>query len=287
MKKSLSLFILIFFILIPANAQRKDTDWIKKYVGEKGNTLSKSDLGKKRSLNVEDRLLNKLALSYSLSSMGIGINAITPISSSVNVRAGLNYFPESMAVHQILRVDDNKLIDRVGYAPDYNVNFKPNLFHGNILLDIYPAKDKPFHFVVGAYIGVGDIRARGRLKNPANGENSVLKPEKEAEGWPLLNVEGYALNINNGILDADIRMGSIIKPYIGLGFGYTIPRVKNLSFSFEVGAAYQGDYKIRQDGKQAPSMDLNYQSSAIDIKKYANYVKVWPMISFQINHRLF
>ena len=286
-KKHITFLVFLFFLSLSVQAQSNDNDWIKKYVGEKGNSVNKKDLKNRRSLNEEDRFFRKLALSYSLSSMGIGVNAVTPLSKSVNLRGGFNYLPSTITIHKVMSVDDSNLQERVDGPADYNVNFKPNLFHGNILFDIYPSQGKPFHFVLGAYIGVGDVQARGRLKNKATGANSILKPERVAEGWPWLNVEGYQLDINDGILNVDIRMGKIIKPYVGIGFGHTMPRDKKMSFNFEIGVAYQGNYEIRQFGRKAPTMDMTYTSSAIDIKKYANYVKVWPMVSFQLNHRLF
>lgn len=265
-------------------AQKNDTDIIKKYVNT-GNSKARTNTRKIMSTDAE--FLKQLSVSFSLGTNGFGVEAVTPLSDKVNVRAGLDYWPAIMKVkNEKLNVNDGNLIRKIGYTPKYDVDFSPKLFHGHALIDFYPSKESSFHFTAGFYVGSGNIQADGNLRNPQTGEKSVLLPEFQEEGWPNLNVEQYNLNIDDGTLNVDIRMGKTIKPYLGIGFGNAITKDQRLGFNLDMGIIYQGDYTIRQFGKEADKNN-DYTSSAINIDKYAKYVKVWPVLNFQLTYRIF
>ena len=237
---------------------------------------------------------NQLAWSFNASSAGFGLEGTTALSDKIYLRGGFNIMPGIINFKDEIPVDDNilraRIVDGNSYIPDYHVTFTPELYHGYVLINYHPgAFFKNFHLTAGLYFGISDMKAKGRLKNTATGENTVLKPEYEYDenvpgsGWPTLIVENARLNIDGGVLNATIRMGEIVKPYFGIGFSRSIPKYKNdWGFNWDLGVLIQPTKEIRQGGKRLPT---EYQSPAIDISSHLNRVKVWPVMSFRVTYR--
>ncbi|MFT3992948.1 MAG: hypothetical protein QM660_01470 [Dysgonomonas sp.] len=227
-------------------------------------------------------VLKQIGISVGLSTLGIGIEGITPINDNLKLRAGLDYMPSIISVHQEIKVEDASLHYRVGgYYPNYSVDFKPSFFSGHVLINYFPIELKDFYITGGLYVGLNDVKAHGKLVNPQTGEDSKLVNAVD-EGWPTLIVEGYRLNIDDGKLDATMRLGKIVKPYIGVGVGRAVPKY-DMNLNCELGFIIQPGYTIRQYGKTTEQVD--YESSAIDITKYTKWTNVYPKISFQVTFR--
>ncbi len=227
---------------------------------------------------------NQFVWSFNASSGGFGIEGTTALSDKIYLRAGVSVLPSLIEFKDDIAVDDPILDKRLGYIANYHVTFKPQMFHGYVLINYHPRSFfKNFHLTTGLYFGISDMKAKGRLKNPATGENSVLLPQYVEDGWPTLIVENTRLNIDDGILNATIRMGEIVKPYVGFGFSRSIPKYKNdWGFSWDMGILIQPTFDIRQGGERKPK---EYTSPAIDISSHLNRVKVWPVMSFKLTYR--
>lgn len=280
--KALTFALSILSVSLIAQDNKNATDVVKNYVNQGSYKVNK---GKKNIDYIQtDSFFKKLALSIGFSTMGFGLETATPLSQSFKIRAGVDYMPVLISLNKAISVKDDNLSTKVGgYYPDYDVDFKPSFFNGHIYLDYYPMRQSSFHVVGGVIIGSNDIKASGKLINPTDGSTSTLVNPNDT--WPTLIVEGYELNIDDANLDASIRMGGTIKPYLGIGFGNILSNSR-WNVNFDIGMIYQGTYSIRQDGKTASKID-GYTSSAIDIEKYTNMVKVLPMLNLQIAYRLF
>ena len=103
--------------------------------------------------------------------------------------------------------------------------------------------------------------------------------------WPELDFDGHALNINSGNLDATLQLGKTIKPYFGFGLGRAISRSR-VSFMFEMGIIYQGNYTLKQNGEKVELATSGYESFE-DINDYTKWLKWWPMLNFQITYKIF
>lgn len=226
--------------------------------------------------------LNQIVLSANVSTMGIGLEASTALSDHFMIRSGIDFFPKSIGLSDKIWINDDVLRTQVGHYPDYKVKFKPQVFTGHIVVDYYPNKFRHFFLSAGVYLGVTDIKAEGYLVNPENGKRSeLLDPKGE---WPTLRLRNQRLNIDGGQLNATIRTGEIIKPYLGIGYGRAIPKYKNdWGYRFELGVLIQPTDEIRQGGKRAP---VDYTSPVIDIDKYFKWIKVWPVLSCKVTFRV-
>lgn len=225
--------------------------------------------------------LNQIVLSGSVSTMGIGIEASTALSDHFMLRSGIDFFPKSIGIPDKIRINDKVLFDQVGCYPDYKVKFKPQVFTGHVVVDYYPNKFRHFFLSAGVYVGVTDIKAEGVLVDPESGERVKLKDPKGE--WPTLRLRNQRLNIDGGQLNATIRAGEIIKPYLGIGYGRAIPKYKHdWGYRIELGALIQPTDEIRQGGHRAP---VDYTSPVINIDKYFKWIKVWPVLSCKVTFR--
>lgn len=280
----LSLFIIIcplFLSNISLMAQRGVKVSRGNYVRNLNSESDNSWFGR-----YEKRHFSQFGFAGGISTMGISLELITTISPKFDLRGGFSYMPPAFHISDDISVKDDVLMDRVGgYYPDYHVKFKPNLVNGHIFVDFYPIETSAFHVVVGTYFGRSEIKAEGYLRNPENNKPSVLVNNVD-QGWPNLSVDGRLMNIDKGRLDATIRMGGFFKPYVGVGFGHTLPGAgKSMALNWDIGVLIQPSHSIWQNGVKADKA-VDYSSDAIDIDKYINAVKVWPMVRMQFSFKM-
>ncbi len=269
-----SYFLLFIFILgtYSAYAQNKD----EYIVVESANSPIKMLHGK-----YDNSFLSHLSVAFRASTMGGGIQVATPINDYFKLRAGIDYLNFKTSNIDITLDDpDGTFQQSLGYTPDYKMKGKLNLAHGNVLVDFHPTKGI-FHLTAGFYIGTNKIKADGMLVD-SNGKKAELE---EGQSWPTINFDGHQLEINDANLNAEVQLGKVIKPYFGLGLGRAIAQ-NRVSFKFELGALYQGDYTLKQNGKKIGD-NQNLSENFDDVDKYTKLLKWWPMLNFQISYRIF
>lgn len=231
----------------------------------------------------EKNSVDQIGLAIGLSTMGVGLEAVTSLSYKIDVRLGFTYMPPAIGLNKTLDVKDRVLNQRVGgYDPRYKTSFKPNFLHGHVMFDYYLRETKTFHISAGLFVGKSEVQSRGYLINPDNNKPAQLHKDYAGEGWPNLVVDGRNLNVQNGRLDADIRLGAIIKPYLGIGFGRSIPGDAGMAVNFDIGVMLQASHSIYQNGEKVNK--ANYTSDAIDISGYTGF-GVWPLVRMQFAFR--
>lgn len=269
-----SYFLLFIFILgtCSLHAQKKE----EYIVVESAKSPLKMQQGK-----YDNSFLSHLSIALRASTMGGGIQAATPINDYFKLRAGLDYMNfKTSSIDITLDDPDGAFQQSLGYTPDYKMKGKLNLTHGNVLVDFHPTKGI-FHLTAGFYIGANKVKVDGMLVDP-DGKKAELKP---GQSWPTINFDGHQLEINDANLNAELQLGKAIKPYFGFGLGRAIAH-NRVSFKFELGALYQGDYTLKQNGKKIDA-NKNLSENFDDVDKYTNLLKWWPMLNFQISYRIF
>lgn len=103
---------------------------------------------------------------------------------------------------------------------------KVNLSNAKMLVDYYPFRNGIFSLTGGLYIGQSKITMKGHADQKFNLDDIVIQPDA------------------NGYFDASLVLGNSVKPYFGIGLGRTLAK-KRIGFRFELGAIYQGHYKIK------------------------------------------
>lgn len=246
------------------------------------NLLEDQDKGRYSTSHYDGGFLSHLNVSAGVSTLGFTMEAATPISESLKLRAGFDFLNLNTSQYDF-DIDDSEgtLHDAFGFTPTYETKGSLNMLHGHALVDYYPFRKGILHLTAGVYLGNSKIKAKGLLTD-GDGNIVELKPGHE---WPIIDFDGNQLDINNGRLDAELVLGQTIKPYFGIGLGRAVSK-RRLGVKFEIGILYQGDYTLKQNGKKVISTsDIN--ASIEDTDKVTKWLKWWPMVNLQINYRIF
>ncbi|GHV49528.1 hypothetical protein FACS1894181_08720 [Bacteroidia bacterium] len=225
-----------------------------------------------------------LAVGVKTSTFGYGLELAAPLNNNFVLRAGINLTAGAKTPYMnvIFSDNDNTFSDAFGYVPEYRAKADIGFTHGNLLLDIHPGGI--FHITAGVFAGQSKIKVNGFLADWRNGnETAVLKP---GYTWPVLELGDQQMELVDGRANLELQMGNSIKPYIGLGVGRAVAKNSNVSFKFELGAIYLGNYTLKQNGTVldlAASKDPDVQ----DVHDVLSLLKWWPMMNFQLSFRLF
>jgi len=230
-----------------------------------------------------DTFLSHVSVALRASTLGVGLQAATPINDYFKLRAGIDIIGFKTSTFDVgLEDPDDAFKQSIGYTPDYSMKGELAFTNGNILVDYHPTKGI-FHLTAGVFIGTNKLKARGFLSNPSNGQPAELKPG--ATHWPTVDFDGHVLTLDDANLNADLQLGGFIKPYFGLGVGRAIAN-KRVSFKFELGLIYQGDYTLKQNGRKVEVFS-NASENFEDIDTYTRLLKWWPMMNFQLSYKIF
>ncbi|MBR4586148.1 MAG: hypothetical protein IKO29_05355 [Bacteroidales bacterium] len=175
-------------------------------------------------------------------------------------------------------------------SPEINVPMKLSFARNDarLLFNFYPGSRATFHITLGAYLGSGSF-FKGEVKNLPDDYNNTG-----------LEMGDYTVKAINNTLRVELRAfglgspGFAILPYAGLGFGRPVRADKRVTFSFDLGAAYQGEpslwaRSVKADGTRAyvnvSDNDLIDISEVVE--EYGQYLNFWPVINFHLYFRLF
>lgn len=235
------------------------------------------------AMHYSDHPFYEWTFSAGVSTMGLTLEALTPINKSLKLRGGINLFFYDSKNYEVGIDDPNDNFKKLlNYKPNLSIKGKNHMIHAHALVDYYPVPDGLFFFSGGFYFGQNKTKLDGYLIDP-QGNKSTLP---EGIEWPDLDFQGNQLKIDNGDLKADVTLGNMIKPYLGIGIGKVVSN-KKLGFSFEVGMMYQGDYVLKQNGNKIDiTLDEAFEYDE-DVDKWLNRISWWPKVSFQVRYRLF
>ncbi len=204
-----------------------------------------------------------VGVGFKTSTLGIGFDVATRLSSHANARVGFNTFSYGR----------NFTNNGIGY------NGTLDLRSVNALLDLFP-------FGGGFHISPGALIYNG---NKVTATGSV--PSGQTFSLGGVTYRSSATNPVGGNGNLELRKAA---PMVLIGFGNLIPRSKHFSTSFEVGAVFQGTPKttLNLTGSACDPTGLNCRNVATDptvqsniqaqqdkINKDVEIVKYYPVIS--------
>ncbi len=139
---------------------------------------------------------------------------------------------------------------------NYDMTFdaEPHISAANFMIDYYPVYSKSFFITVGAYIGSNKITA---VNDSYKEEIEDLKAvynynhDPNREGGPVgIQMGPYLLEPDaNGKVNASFDATMKFQPYIGIGFGKSVPKYrmstntpynKRVGYMCEIGARFWG-----------------------------------------------
>jgi hypothetical protein len=206
---------------------------------------------------------SRIGIGVKLSTLGVGVEVATPLTSKLNVRGGFNFFRYSRSITNDGVVYDGHL----------------HLQSGEAHLDWFPFGG--FHVSPGLLFYNGNaVTATAAVP----GGNTITLGGTQYESDPAAPVTG------TGNLDF-IK----VAPSIMVGVGNLIPRNgRHYSFLFEVGGAYQGAARVALNFagnvcdttgticrpiSSDPTVQANIQAQQLKIKNDLNPYRFYPVIS--------
>jgi hypothetical protein len=204
-----------------------------------------------------------MGTSLSATTTGLEFELATPVHEKVVLRGGISYLPYNFkASIDVHKFNGQDIPDEVSSSID--MDGKIRLINGKVLLDFYPSTNSSFSFSGGLYFGKKDlVKIKGLSKTDLYWGNHTLYSE-------------------NGRVKAHVEANKI-KPYIGIGFGNTIPK-KRIGFRFELGAMFHGVPTLyNSKGEELNDVTIN----DTDVVDTINKIKVYPVVAFRLTGRIF
>ena len=183
---------------------------------------------------------------------GAGVDFTTSLHKNVKLRAGYTVF--GLDVMKYVDIDGDQTVTKG------DISFS----NANLLFDLFPGKGI-FHVTGGLYFGKNDISIAGRGDDSFALSNDVITPDQ------------------NGNFSGTVKLGSSVKPYLGLGLGRTIPN-RRIGFKFDLGVVFQGAPRI-----ESPNLNKNINPETVEDSfdvDVINNLKIWPMMNFSLIYRI-
>lgn len=217
-------------------------------------------------------LANHLGFGVGVGTTGITLEASTPLSRWVQVRAGVSIVPSIK-----FNADaDYTYTDQNGYENEGTVELKADLkrIQGQVLFDIYPFTHGAFRVTAGAYFGAPTLVG-------VSGQSPELAQLGGGSGV-IIGDQEIPVNPQTGEISGGIKVNSF-RPYIGIGWGRAMPD-KRVNFSIDLGVQIHGKPKLFTD---YGTISQSIEDDDNTFHKIMDYAKVYPTLSFRIGFRAF
>lgn len=236
---------------------------------------------------------------------GVRVSGAVRFSSLVSLRAGATFLPTiPVGQREIARLHIPEMEEYVGFSPSILADGRLRSVHGQLLVDLHPFRSG-FRITAGLYAGTLSLSASGRLAHPETHQS--IPPLTEE--YDLLLREGYlpldvqvgleglesltVLPDRQGQVEASAEVGQVIKPYLGIGYGYAVPDSR-VSLMADFGVLYSGPVHFaspsivhREGGEWVPDdVDAIIHRAAV-VRKYEPYARFVPVLGLGLSVRLF
>ena len=172
---------------------------------------------------------------------GVGIDAGTYVSDHVGLRAGFSYLKTPSFENDFDAWVEAGQHANYNYEATVKANARVNLSTFKVLADYYPNKKWPFHVTGGFYIGASNIVIVDAYADDIKVDGKTYKRE-DIKNW-YIDLDDTRIKAKDGKVDAAITTWSV-KPYIGIGFGNTVPMKNRVGVMGELGVMFHGKPKI-------------------------------------------
>ena len=234
-------------------------------------------------------IFNHLGLGVGVGTTGISVEAAAPVTSFVQMRAGVAFMPD-IKFHADADVEYS-LTSMTGQAFMHTseARLRGNLgrVQGSVIFNVYPIPRCNFFVAVGAYFGGNDL-----LKIDGHCDDMV----RDADGNITIDGQKFHLGNESGVVIGDYKIpvdkdgnvsGGIkvksFRPYFGLGFGRSVPG-KLLAFNTELGVQIHGKPELYTNNGELEVPEYDGDDT---FHKIMDKVKVYPTLTFRLSFRAF
>ncbi|KAA6314904.1 hypothetical protein EZS27_034555 [termite gut metagenome] len=210
--------------------------------------------------------LGSLAISLNVGTLGVGLEASSSLTPYLAGRIGVDAFAYTHKYnYEGFNVAEGTNVETAYTVP---LKAKAKMFNAHALLDIFPFPDYfPAYLSAGVYVGTSDII---KVSGDPNGQSVEI-------GDLIINpLEA------GGLVEAAVRT-NVFKPYVGLGFGRTVPHSR-LGFRCELGALFHGSPQIKVLTK---GVDTSQADGTSGFNKFLKDFNVYPVLKLQLVYRFY
>ncbi len=241
---------------------------------------------------------HKIGVAVGLGASVIGggsIEGSVELLPQLTARLGLNMFFYRKHLEASLSEFGDEVArhtrEALGYDPEADLKVEWQSYMGHLLVDYYPfAKLSSFHLSTGLYWGAPRIHVAGLLRNPDTGK-SIVHDFVSPSDLPQGKIEDREGNVyvvrptDEGGVDLKSVLGNKVKPYIGLGFGSSVP-TDRVAVRFSLGAMYSGDWTVKSPNVIEGDIHKLMHLENEEVAKVQYYTQWLLMVGVSINVRL-
>ncbi len=190
---------------------------------------------------------------FKVSTLGPGFEAIKSVNANWNARLGFSYLPFPVNRHITV---SNLGLDIYAKNRLGGVNLQGDFFF------------KPwFYFTGGLMVDLVSSRITINLTDTVQYGDIDINPGEI------------------GNLTARVRPGWIVAPFLGVGYGNTMPTNRRVWFNIELGVIYHGKPNVKLDavGMINPTAS---EENEIALEKIFKGYQFYPLFSAQVNYRI-
>ncbi|MCM1355339.1 MAG: hypothetical protein NC212_02915 [Staphylococcus sp.] len=213
-------------------------------------------------------IFNHLGVGLGVGTNGISVEAATPITRFVSVRAGVHVMP---GIKFSAEVDASRYGADAFTESGLDADFNLGRTQGSLIFNVYPFPSGSFFIAAGAYFGGGKLlKVKGHFD--------------EFAGQGTVNIGDYGIPVDaDGNISGGLKVNGF-RPYLGLGWGRAIPR-RLLNFNVELGVQIQGKPKVYSDAGEVTT--VTGEAADNDFKDVIKYLKVYPCLTFRLTGKIF
>jgi hypothetical protein len=196
-----------------------------------------------------------VALGVKVGTLGVGIDAVTRITDTINGRFGLQGFTYDVS----------------GTTSDIEYDADLELSSGLLVADWFPFRNS-FRVSLGFLFNGNELGMTGKAAADAT--------------FDIGGVIYTAPQV--GTLDANVAFNTIA-PYVGIGLGNPFSRESNWSFFFDLGVAFQGsaEVELTASGPFAsdPTFQANLERERQELEDELDEYLYYPAASLGVSYR--
>lgn len=252
------------------------------------------------SAQEDKNIFEHLGVSVGVGSTGVTFDLSTHVTDYVGIRAGVDYMPEFKYKTHIKipgvaerQTEYNQIISQFPELPATNFPEKVDIegkltnFTGHILFDLYASKKCDWHLTLGAYFGqqnVANIYTTDDSQLAGAAEFNQIITNNPTD-YPNFQKIGVALGDFFLEPDADGHVAAQVKvhrvrPYIGIGYGRSVPKNHRLGIQADLGVYFWGTPKVYCQGKELKKEDVGNSDGGF--MKTLTKIKGYPALTVRL-----
>lgn len=230
-----------------------------------------------------------------LSSEIAHLSVSTRYQEIVSLRGGISFIPTlSLQDISIKGLDLSLLKEELGYTPILQSNGSYSAINGHLLADWYPFQGIGIRVSTGFYFRMKhQIQLKARLESPT-GKPAFKDLKTINPDFPVILTLSDKKNpqdkisiqpSEDGSLALEAILGNTIQPYLGIGYGYAVPRSR-VSFFFDLGMRYYGKSNLFSPNiiEGNPNDLIDYERN---IQEIAYKLQFLPSLTLGLSVRIF